>query len=235
MRTFLMLILAVVFSHAQAALLVFSSTEYDAGAQATAGSNTDQHMDTSPPHPLAVSASAFATAGTGNHGSASGLADDGVLVATAESGSVDADTSALGGATFFGTFEETPGELGLHVQFDTDGQVQGDGNALAASKLTVTLISNGDILYSDTFQAPSIVDKSFDLPADSSGSLQLALFSLAGSSNASALNASNAHFRLSFALVPEPSSMLMLLAAIPILLALSHPHNHRWPRTTISS
>jgi len=102
-RTFMVLLLSVVFSDSQAALLVFSSTEHQVGAHVAAGSNMDEHLDSTPPHPLPLSTSAFATAGVGNRASASGFADEDVLVASAESDSADTDTLGFGGGSFLGT------------------------------------------------------------------------------------------------------------------------------------
>ncbi len=226
-RTFVVLLLSVVFSDSKAALLVFSSTEHQVGAHVVAGSNMDEHLDSTPPHPLPLSTSARATAGVGKHASASGFADEDVLVASAESDSADTDTLGFGGGSFLGTFRAGPGTLGLHFQFDTNGQVFGAGNARSEAKLTVTLMSNNETLYTESFQAPSIVSTSFELPVDSTGSLNLVLVSLTSSSDASASNSSGAHFQLSFAPVPEPSSTLVMLLAIPLVLALLHRSGSR--------
>jgi hypothetical protein len=219
-RILRVLLLCVVFSDSQSALLVFSSTEYQVGAQAAAGDNTDEHLDSSPPQPLALSTSAIAKAGVGNHASASGVADDGVLVASAEAVSVATDTLGFGGGSFLGTFSVGPGKLGLHFQFDADGEVFGAGNARSEAKLTVTLTSNGETLYTESFESPNLVSSSFELPVNSVGSLNLVLFSATSASNASAFNSSAAHFQLSFEPVPEASSMLFMLIAIPLLLVL---------------
>jgi len=219
-RILRVLLLCVVFSDSQAALLVFSSTEFQVGAQAAAGDNTDEHLDSSPPQPLALSTSAIAKAGVGNHASASGLADDGVLVASAEAVSVGADTLGFGGGSFLGTFNVGPGKLGLHFQFDIDGRVSGSGNARSDAKLAVTLASDGETLYTENFASPNIVTTSFELPASSTGSLNLVLFSAASSNNASAFNSSKARFQLFFEPVPEPSCVLVMLIAIPLVLAL---------------
>jgi len=220
MRTIVVLLLTAVLSHAQAGLL-FSTTEYQSGAEAKAGNNSDQHLVTSPPDSLPMSTSALATAGNGNVASSSGLADTGLLTATAETRSVGAETAALGGGSFFGTFSTGPGTLVLQFRLDTAGEVDGVGNAQSAGKATVTLISNDEALYEESFQAPALVNKSFELREPASGSLNVLLFSLAGSTNASALNTSTAHFQIALNAVPEPSCLLMVLAAIPFLLALA--------------
>ena len=220
LRIFVVLLLSVVTSDVQAALLVFSSTEYQVGAHAAAGSNMDEHLDSSPPHPLPLSASAVVTAGVDNHASASGFADDGVLAASAESGSVGTDTVGFGGGSFLGTFNAGPGTLQLHFQFDTSSRVLGAGNAQADAKLTVTLISNGETLYTESFEAPNIVSTTFELPESSAGSLNFVLFNLASSSDASASDSSAAHFQLSLEPVPEPSIVAAMLIAIPLMLAL---------------
>jgi len=214
------LLLCVVFSDSQAALLVFSSTEYQVGAQAAAGANTDEHLDSSPPQPLALSTSATAKAGVGNHASASGVADDGLLVASAEAVSVGTDTLGFGGGSFLGTFNVGAGKLGLHFQFDADGEVFGAENARSDAKLAVTFMSNGETLYTENFESPNIVTTSFELRTNSTGSLNLVLFSVASSTNASAFNSSKARFQLSVEPVPEPSCVLFMLITIPLVLAL---------------
>ena len=92
-RRFVVLLLSVVFSDSQPALLVFSSTDHQVGAHVAAGSNTDEHLDSTLPHPLPLSTSALAAAGVGNRASASDFADEDVVVASAQSSSPDTDSA----------------------------------------------------------------------------------------------------------------------------------------------
>lgn len=206
-RTLFALSLALSTALAAAAPLTFSSATYSTGALAVAGAALDSNSDASPSSPLPLLTSATATSGADSASSA-GAADTGFLGASAEANSDLDNASSLASAEFLGLFKGTGAPIGLKLSYDAATT----GSGTAESRLLVTF--NALNLFNDAISGPGFFETMLDLAAGIDGVLDILLTSSADATSANAFNVASVAFAAS---VPEPSTLVLLLAGAAIL------------------
>lgn len=213
------LILALGVTAAQAAPIVFTSTDYSTSALAGAGALLDgPNTGNAPPLPLNTPASVSTT--DGDSATATAIADTFFLGASTQATSVlvPADASAV--STFSGAFVTPGGQFSLGVDFLTATTLT--GLADAGAELFVTLVVGLDTLFNDSYTASQLIAADFTTAAGLSGLLDLTLVSFANAGDAAggtgAGDASNqASARLTFNAVPEPASLALVLGGLGLL------------------
>ena len=213
MKTFTTKIVAALLAcaaiGAQAAPLVYTSSEFAADAVAVAGAVASVESKTSPPDTQPVVSSAVAMSDA-NFASALGFAGSGLLVAQSEASSVSEAASAVGTASFEGVFSMA-GAGHLKFWIDLIDQDFTDAGQFSDASLFLTLTFEGTS-YADLLLTGD--DDPFflqvDLPGAGIGVFSLLLSSEASAVNGSAANFAQAEFR---AAVPEPGTLALLLAA----------------------
>lgn len=206
-RTLFAVTLALWAALAASAPLTFSSATYSTGALAIAGTALDANSDASPSSPLPLLTSATATSGADSASSA-GAADTGFLGASAEANSEVDSASSLASAEFLGLFKGKGAPIGLKLSYDAGST----GSGTAESRLLVTF--NALNLFNDFISGPGFFETMIDLAAGIDGVLDILLTSSADATGASAFNIASVGFTAS---VPEPSTLVLLLAGVAIL------------------
>lgn len=220
MRTTLTtLILALGITTAQAAPIVFTSSEYSTFALAGAGALLDgPNTGISPPLPLNTPASVSTQ--DGDSATAAASADTLFLGASTQAISMLAPADASAVATFTGEFLTPGGTFSLGVDFLTALALA--GLADTGAELFITLAVDGSILFDDSYTASELVAADFTTAAGLSGLLDLSLVSFAdagdptgGIGAGSASNQASAAFSLNT--VPEPASLALVLGGLGLL------------------
>lgn len=206
-RTLFALSLALWAALAAAAPLTFSSATYSTGALAIAGAALNSNFDVSPSSTLPLLTSATATSDADSASSA-GAADTGFLGASAEANSDVDNASSLASAEFLGLFTGTGAPIGLKLSYDAATT----GSGTAESRLLVTF--NALSLFDDVITGPGFFETTIDLAAGIDGVLDILLTSSADATGASAFNIASVAFTAS---VPEPSTLVLLLAGAAML------------------
>jgi len=203
-------LLAVCAFGAQAAPLVFSSTQFETFAVASAGVVLEVDNATNPSTPLPLESSAAALSGS-DSASAGAFADSGVLMAHTAVSSLDDAASAIAFAAFSGEFSV----LGAtHINFFID-LIVADATAASGGTLSLQLSFNGTSLADLAFAESQPISLSLEIPSAGDGLVSLFL-----SSDASALvpgNASNFAQAQIQITVPEPGTLALMFAAFAVL------------------
>ena len=204
-RTLFALTLAMWTALAASAPLTFSSATYSTRALAIAGAGLSSGASPSSVLPLLTSATATSGA---DSASSAGAADTGFLGASAEANSGLDNASSLASAEFLGLFTGTGAPIGLKLSYDAATT----GSGTAESRLLVTF--NALNLFNDFISGPGFFETMIDLAAGIDGVLDILLTSSADATGADAFNIASVAFTAS---VPEPSTLVLLLAGVAIL------------------
>ena len=222
MTRFLIACAAFVAIGAQAAPIVFTTTQYDTVALGLAGAISDVDADVSPPAALPVLSTATAVASDA-FAFAFGLGSTGLLSVTAEADSFGQPAQAAGQSHFLGLFNSA-GPLSLHLGFDFLTSIVGGGTAAGGLSVVLTNTVGGTTttLLNELYVAGRVVDLLFDLPIGGTGALDLVLFSEVSSFAAgqSAQNFLQVVFSatLSERPVPLPATLLLMMAGFLMTL-----------------
>lgn len=188
------------------------ATELSVSAISDAGGmremTSDRSLGTGP-----LLTSSFAERGA-NLSLASGFADNGLLVAQSDVQSIDAVSSARGGADFTSEFSLTgPAMLDLWISLMDEDFV--DLAQSAGASLFVQLIFEGSLYFGLVLTgADAPFAQQFQLPGAGSGVLMLQLISESSALAGSASNFAQAEFRAEIQQqVDEPGTLALLLGA----------------------
>lgn len=210
----LIALMASLAIHAQAAPVVFTSSQYTTSAVAIAESQADFQTSGSPPGSLPVSTSAVVV-GTSDFAAASGLGASGLLTATSEVDSIAGVAYATGQSEFNGVLAGS-GPLWLHFDFLTLTSIFGDGSD-AVGSLFVTLSNTVDgtmtTLFSSVFTSDISFDLNYMLPLGGLTTLDVILVSEASTSG-SAQSGQNFAQVSYYGMIPEPTTSALVVLAL---------------------
>ena len=209
--------LACTVTNAVALPIVFTNSLFETSAVAIAGGASDSQFGSGPPLPTTSDALVL-----GNDVAiASGVGDNGVLVTSADVTSAGA-ANAFGTSRFVGSFTGG-GVFGFALDFaSTDAA---DPGTVAASTVSVALISNGVALLDEVFTVNGAFNLARFIPV---GDYTLDLLLASEATAATGGSASSLAF-VNFAaptLVPEPATWLLLLLGL-LFLSVCSPRHRR--------
>jgi len=205
-----------------AAPIIFTSSTFDAGAVAIAGSEINASFEIMvPPSGLPLVPSATALSGD-NSATATGIADDSFLAATSDVTSIDEETVGVGTSGFTGLFTAPGGSVRFTFGFETVNDASGSG--FAEGLFAFSVAGGGLTLLDETIIANGTIERVLDIPAGTLGVLTLLLTSTAtaDATGGSAFNVTGATFQADVvsATVPETRTLLLIMLGLAVLFAL---------------
>lgn len=206
------------------ATAISTTGTYTASSVATIEpSMTDAQFGSSPPASLPLATSATSSDGT-NSAFGTGIGDSGFLAASSEIAGADATVFAFGYSEYMGTFFAPDGAFQLRIDFNNAGQASG-ADAMTETVLGLNLTSGLTTLWSFEYHYPLLNDATlldqtleqmFTLPVGTLADLNVWVSSTANATTpGEAFNLASAQFTL--ASVPEPSTLLALIAGLALL------------------
>ena len=211
-RVIVLALLACCGLAAQAAPIIFNTTQFSTDAVASVGAVADVQSATSPPDGLPLISGAVALSGV-DFASAAAIADIGLLVAQSEASSTQPTASAVASAMFTGTFS-LASDTKLKFFIDLDDQDFTDAGAFSDASLFLQLKFEGTTYADMLLTGNDPIFFTVDIPGAGNGVLSLLLASEAGTFGAG--NAAN-FAQAQFLVVPEPGTLALLLAGVGLL------------------
>ena len=197
--------------------ITYTQSEYTAFASADLGAQTDGPFAlNSPPATLPLIANANLS-DSSNSSFAAGIANTGLLVASAQTFSLGTFASSVSGADFSSQFTGTGSQVNLTIDFSSFNNVI---NGTADAQLFVTLVSDGTALFDEVYGGSQSVQQSFVLGAGSSNLFDIQLISNAqalGSMSGPALGFNLASAAFTVSAVPEPNMAWLMLAGMGLV------------------
>lgn len=189
---------------ANAGPVVYTSTQYNTVAVASAGGGADFNTASSPTaaQPVVTSATAFDAT---DFASALGIAATGLLTTQAEASSLAGVASAVGTSEFIGAFD-----LGtaLQLSIDMTNVVFADAVAFSGGTLFLLLTVDGITYLDEQLTSAGMYD--YTVGPSNGGSYTLSLLLSSEASTSAGGNASNfASVTFNASAVPEPSTLLL--------------------------
>lgn len=189
---------------ANAAPLVYTSTQYTTAAAASAGADADFNTDSSASAPLPLLTSATVFNAT-EFAAGSGIAASGLLTAQAEASSLAGVVSAVGTSEFLGTSHlDSP----LQLSIDLTNLNFSDAATFSSGTLFVLVTIDGTTYLDEQLSSSGLYNYTLGPSLGGSYMFSLLLSSEANTSiGGNASNFSSVTFAVSA--VPEPSTLLL--------------------------